>query len=638
VRNQQTQYEDEDEDEAQGSESQTKFQSLPCIFREKFSNSYSIAHTTASSEHTYSQYYASSLKYAKSMLEMKDSSKFQACGIWLSNQKEYCEVYMACLMIGFVPVGVYETLEKMGLAHLVRLSQMQWIILNSEAQLDALLEVHAELGKESKLQIVIMLQEGFESDRRDSVEVYNVEDFLSLGEYISEQDVVARTDLIQPDDVATLIFTSGTTGLSKAVKLSHKNLVYMAEQMTESTVRQMYYHNPALVHDEQHNELRFVSYLPLAHIAEQLITILIPAIEATNVHFIRNRLNLLSEVQSVRPTAFMGVPRVWEKIHTGLQARISNLGFFKRTLIQWGMNTTYTANQILKCHGASLDPFMAFKYRVARYLAIDKIRTAIGLNKCYCFVSGAGPLSADLAKFFSSIDIVIQESYGQSEGVGVVCFNQLGAIKFGTVGKPLKGMHVKIAEDTEILIKGPAVFLGYLSDPKSTQEALTEDMYLKTGDLGAIDEQGFVRITGRKKDIIITSGGKNISPALIENLWKSQSPIVSDVVVVGDNKPFLTAIVSLDEDYAVKHLEEAHGKKVEKSDLCTNALVQRLVAQSMQSVNAKLSQVEKIKKFVISPEAFSTKNGVLTDTLKVKRANVNDRYKKLIDSMYTPRS
>ncbi|MGE3635685.1 MAG: long-chain fatty acid--CoA ligase, partial [Sandaracinaceae bacterium] len=423
----------------------------------------------------------------------------------------------------------------------------------------------------------------------------------------------ARTAKLEPDQLATLIYTSGTSGPPKGVMLSHENLAW-----TSRIAAQVAALEPGG---------RSLSYLPLSHIAEQVFTVHGPITSGATVYFAESIDKIADNLKDCRPNVFFGVPRIWEKFHSAIDGKLSQATGVRKSLVAWARGVATRANE-LKCRGEEPAGLLAVQYALAQRLVFSKLKAAVGLDAATTLVSGAAPISREIIEFFASLDMIVQEVYGQSEDTGPTSFNLVGRTKFGSVGPPFPGVEVKIAEDGEILVKGPNVFLGYFKDDEATKETLI-DGYLHSGDLGKFDDDNFLFITGRKKDIIITAGGKNITPKNIESGIKNH-PLVHEAVVIGDRRKFLTALISPDAEACEKFIEDKglSGKPHEVD------AVKASIMEAVEEVNKKLARVEQVKKIAILPRPLSIEDGELTPTLKVKRAKVNEHFADVIESLY----
>jgi long-chain acyl-CoA synthetase len=344
------------------------------------------------------------------------------------------------------------------------------------------------------------------------------------------------------------------------------------------------------------------------------------------VYFAESIEKLADNLKDCRPTAFFGVPRVWEKFHAGLAAKLGEVTGARRRLIDWTRRVCTEVNA-RSDRGEPIPRLLQAQYALADRLVLKKLKAALGLDRARVLSSGAAPIAPDVLAFFSSIDLPLREIYGQSESSGPTSYNLRGRTRIGSVGPPLPGLEVKIAEDGEILMRGPNMFMGYYKDPEATAEAI-KDGWLCSGDLGALDQDGFLTITGRKKEIIITAGGKNIAPKNIEAQLK-QSPIIGEVMVIGDRRKFLSALITLDEAAAQKLATGTTGDQ-----LAAAAEVRAAIQHQVDEINQTLARVEQIKKFAILPRPFGIATGELTPTMKLKRKVISQMYQREIDAMY----
>jgi long-chain acyl-CoA synthetase len=395
--------------------------------------------------------------------------------------------------------------------------------------------------------------------------------------------------------------------------LSHRNLAW-----TASVARQLV---------ETREDDCAISYLPLSHIAEQMFTVHGPVTTGYSVYYAESIEKVPDNLKEVQPTVFFGVPRIWEKFHAGITGKLKDAKGTKKKLVDWAMGVGRRVNDA-RMAGHEPTGLLALQYKLARKLIFDKLKPAIGLGRARVCVSGAAPIAKEVLDFFGSLDIPILEVYGQSEDTGPTSFNRPDRYRFGTVGPAIPGVEVKIAEDGEILVKGPNVFLGYYKEPAATDDTL-KDGWLCSGDLGAFDKDGFLTITGRKKEIIITAGGKNITPKNIESSLKNHE-LINEAVVIGDRRKFLSALVTLDPESSAKWAKARglNGRLHEDPTLI--AEVQRAVEET----NKHLARVEQVKKFKVLPRNFTIEDGELTPTLKVKRKVVNQHFADEIESMY----
>jgi long-chain acyl-CoA synthetase len=508
------------------------------------------------------------------------------------NRPEWTIFDHAAMMAGGCPAGIYTTCSADEVAYIVHHSEAKLVLVENA---DQLAKVRAKRSELPLLEWIVVMQGATFEPAADTL---SWDAFLAKAGGDAELD--ARLAAIADGDMATLIYTSGTTGPPKGVMLSHRNLSWTAELLLD-------------VGGRRTDEVS-LSYLPLSHIAEQMCTIHLPATVGATVYFAESIDKVPENLKDARPTAFFGVPRIWEKFHSGLAAKLSQATGTKKKLVEWARGVCSRVNAH-RDRGEAIPSILDLQYRLATKLVISKIKQAMGFDRAQRLYSGAAPIAPDVLEFMSSLDLPILEIYGQSEDSGPTSCNLVGRTKLGSVGVALPGIEVKIAEDGEICIRGPNVFLGYYKEPEATAETLV-DGWLRSGDLGAFDKAGFLTITGRKKEIIITAGGKNISPKNIEALIKS-SPLVGEAVVIGDRRKYLTALITVD---------EAAAKQVTD--------VRAAVQAAIDAANETLARVEQVKKFAILPRAFGVDSGELTPTLKIKRKAVAQLYAREIESMY----
>ncbi|HIP72910.1 MAG TPA: long-chain fatty acid--CoA ligase, partial [Anaerolineae bacterium] len=374
-----------------------------------------------------------------------------------------------------------------------------------------------------------------------------------------------------------------------------------------------------------------VSYLPLSHIAEQLLTVHGPPTSGYAIYFAQfpPQDHLVSNLQEAQPTLIFGVPRIWEKFQTGVAATLSQATGAKAKLVNWAQNVGSQVTE-LRNRGEEPSGLLAMQHKLANKLVFSKVKAGLGLSRARIMLTAAAPISPEILHFFGSLDLNVMEVYGQSEGTGLTTANIPGANKVGTVGQAWPETKVKIADDGEIVLKGPNVFLGYFKDPEATAADL-QDGWLHSGDLGEMDEDGYVKIIGRKKEIIITSGGKNIAPKNIEAALKDID-IIAQAVVIGERRRYITALLTLDEEHAVQFARE-HG--LEGKTLHDNAVVIDYVQMQIdEKVNPLFARVEQVRKFTILPRDFTVEDGELTPTLKIKRRVVNEHFAEDIEAMY----
>lgn len=524
------------------------------------------------------------------------------------NRPEWCIFDLAAMMAGAVPAGIYTTCSPPEVAYIVGHTDAKVVLVED---VDQWKKIEAERDNLPKLEKVVLMEGAGEVD--DDM-VLTWEEFNKLADDTSDEVLQEHIDSLQEDTLATLIYTSGTTGPPKGVMLSHKNLAWTAQCAIDMV--------------ETGPSDCSVSYLPLSHIAEQMFTLHVPATCGAHVYFAESIQKVADNFKEVQPTVLFAVPRIWEKFYAGVTDKLSQATGLKAKLVGWAQDTGKQVNA-LKNRGEEPAGWLGMKYNFFNNKVYSKLKEALGLSRARVCVSGAAPISSEILEFFSGLDINIREVYGQSEDTGPTSFNLPGKTKIGSVGPPIPGGEVKIASDDEILVRGPHVFMGYYKNQEATDETLI-DGWLHSGDLGKIDSDGYLHITGRKKDLIITAGGKNIAPKNIESAMKDLN-LIGEAVVIGDRRKYLSCLVSLDPEKAEEFAKE-HGIDVAK--LHESPQVRGIIQEHVDKVNSELARVEQIKKFTVVERPFSIEGGELTPTLKVKRAKVNEHYADDIEGMY----
>lgn len=421
---------------------------------------------------------------------------------------------------------------------------------------------------------------------------------------------------IQQTDIGTLIYTSGTTGHPKAVELTHANLSW-----TSAGLSAAFQVGP---------QDRLISYLPLAHIAEQLGSICNHALAGYQLYFARSLESLREHLPEVRPTIFFGVPRVWEKMQAAISTKLQNATGFKAHMARWAMRTGRAWHA--EClNGREPGALLKLQHSLAQRLVYRKVKQALGFDQARILISGAAPIAIENLQFFTGLGLLIGEVYGQSEDCGPTAISLPGFIRLGAAGKPLPGVEVRIADDGEILVRGPNVFLGYKGRPQESAETL-RDGWLHSGDLGRMDEDGFIYVTGRKKDLLITSGGKNISPGNIEAELMNL-PLVEHAVVIGDSRHYLAALLTLKPDVLqdLAQRQQLHGGPEQWR---LSPVVHAELQRGIDALNERQSRVAHVRKFRVLEGAFSIDNGCLTPTQKIRRNIVQRQYTDEIEALY----
>lgn len=428
-----------------------------------------------------------------------------------------------------------------------------------------------------------------------------------------------RAQEVHAHSPATILYTSGTTGDPKGVVLTHHNVMYEAISTMEAAGFQ----------DPQ----RMVSYLPLAHIAERVLGLYGPQILGSHTYTVGDPNDLVPALGEVHPTAFFGVPRVWEKIKTGVSAQLAaETDPEKAKMVQEAMaaGQAWVAAQE---YGNTMTPEIEAAYKAADEAILGFLRLLLGLDQVKWAASAAAPMPEELARFIAGLGIIVYDVYGMSETTGAVTVNGPGSFKLGTVGRPTPGMEVKLAEDGEILMRGPVVTPGYFNREEETRQVIDADGWIHSGDIGSVDADGFYTVIDRKKELIITSSGKNIAPSNIENYLK-ESPIIGHAMAVGDGKPYVVAILTLDGEIAPLIAANQGIEFTDLADLATKPEILAMAQQAVDSANERLARPEQIKKWTLLPVEWTAESAELTPTLKLKRRVVTDNYAAQIKEMY----
>jgi long-chain acyl-CoA synthetase len=529
------------------------------------------------------------------------------------NRPEWHIADLAIEHVGGTVVGIYLTNSPSQCQYIIDHSESPIVFVENRDQLGKILEVRDDLPR---LRRVVLFSGAVEDGDGDLVTTW--EKALAAGEEYNAAhpgEFDERWQAIGHDDMATFIYTSGTTGPPKAVMLDHGNLLWTAESIK---------HTLTIDDPSQDSTL---SYLPLAHIAERMAGLILQVKHGHRMYFCEELPKLAANVQDAQPTFMFGVPRIWEKFQAAVEKQVAETSGVKGALARWALRQGQ-ANVDRAVAGQSPGP----TYKLADRLVLGKIRTALGLGRVKSLSTGAAPISEKTIRFFWALGLPLYEVYGQSEGSGPTSTNRESYARLGTVGPPMPGCEVRIAADGEILLGGGNVFRGYYKDEEATREALDSEGFLHSGDVGIIEGDGFVRVTDRKKDLIITAGGKNISPSNIEVALKRQ-PFIGNAVTIGDRRPFMSALLTIDAEQ-LKALASQLGAEPDSAKLARDDRVREIFQKGVDSVNADLSNVERIKRFTILPQDLSVDGGELTPTLKVKRKVVNEKYAGDIEALY----
>jgi long-chain acyl-CoA synthetase len=533
------------------------------------------------------------------------------------DRKEWLYADQAILSSGAVCSGIYTTDAPAQLSYIVRDSETRVLFVEDDEQLDKFLEVEAELPGLAR--VVVLDRDGLHGLRHERVSF--LEELYGLGEAHDRANpgaYEAARASVRPDDPALLVYTSGTTGPPKGATLTHRALV-AATRMAEALT-------PGRAEDET------ICFLPLCHVFERLFSGFLPLATRGTVNFAESPETVFDDLREVAPHRFIGVPRLWEKLYAQVTIRLAEATALQR----WAFARALEAGRARVAAEEAGRPLpLPARIRLAAWdaLVLGRVRRALGMHRLNHAVSGAAPLAPELIRWFRALGVPLREGYGMTETGGVLSLNVEGADRIGTVGRPAPGVRLRIGAGGEIQAAGPNLFAGYRGRPEATAETFTPDGWLRTGDAGALDADGFLRITGRLKDVIITAGGKNVSPAEIENLLKV-SPFVADAVAIGDGRRYLTALVMIDRDTVEARAQAMRVPFSDFRSLCAAPEVRALVAEAVEEANRQLARAEQVKDFRIIDVTLAAEDEELTPTMKLKRALVERKHAALVEAMY----
>ncbi|HYS16190.1 MAG TPA: long-chain fatty acid--CoA ligase [Candidatus Binatia bacterium] len=533
------------------------------------------------------------------------------------NCPEWLYTDLGTMSVGGVTNGIYTTDAARQVEYIVNDSGTRFFFAANEEQLDKILEVRARCAE--LVRIIVYDMEGLHAFRDEQVMPFDA--LLELGARYGTEHPGAFEDMVEiarPDDLAILVYTSGTTGPPKGAMLSHRNILFQIDYADYITA----------VHEGDQQ----LSFLPLCHIAERTFTVFSPLRTGATVNFAESIDTVPENLREVAPALFFAVPRIWEKFYSGVALRMRDATRVGRLAYHWAISV---GARVAERRIAGRRPGLGLRmlFRVADFLVLDNVKRSMGLHRARGAATGAAPIAPELIKWYMALGIDMREVYGQTENCGLATAMPADRIKLGTVGVARPDTEVRISPRGEILLKGPHVFLGYYKNLQKTAETVV-DGWLHTGDVGVMDDEGFVRITDRMKDIIITAGGKNVTPSEIENQLKF-SPYIADAVVIGDQRRFLSCLVMIDHETVAQFAQERNVPFTNFASLCRAREIQELIGGEIEHVNRRLARVETIKKFRLIEQILTAEDEELTPTMKLKRALVNAKYKDVIDAMYT---
>jgi long-chain acyl-CoA synthetase len=536
--------------------------------------------------------------------------------IMATNRPEHVLADQGAVHAGATPTSFYFTLASEQIQYVAGHCEAKVAVLEDRDMLKRWQDIRDGLPGLQYLVVLDGAQDG------DGPGVLGWDELVGRGRDALAADRAAFEELrgrVGPEDNATLLYTSGTTGPPKGVLLTHHNLLFECTALDRLTGL-----SP---------EGSSVSYLPLAHIAERVLSIYGPLTMRTHIWFCPEPTLAVEYVREARPTLFFGVPRVWEKVRAGIQAKLAaEENERKRKIAQRAVETGLEVVRRTQ-RGESVPLALRARHAVLERLVLAKIRQAIGLDRCSFASSAASPLAVDVAEFFAALGLPLVEVYGMTETTGVATGNRPGKVKIGTVGPPLAGVEVRLADDGEVLVRGPVNTPGYFRQPEATAELIDAEGWLHTGDVGELDGDGYLKIVDRKKELIITSSGKNLSPANIEGLLK-EHPLIGQVLVFGDDRPYVVALIVLDHELAPGW---AARNGLAGNDLAALAAHEQVLAEvelAVDAANQRLARIEQVKRFEILPVEWTAESEELTPTLKLRRRIIHAKYAERIDALY----
>jgi long-subunit acyl-CoA synthetase (AMP-forming) len=531
--------------------------------------------------------------------------KGDAVALLMSNRWEFIPTDLAAAHLGAVPFSIYQTSSPEQIAYVCRDAEARVAVVEG-TYLEAFERARGELPNLEH--VVVVDGEG------------GTHSFKELEELDPGFDAPAAAEAVEPDDLLTLIYTSGTTGPPKGVQLTHRNLMSLVAAVDG-------------IIDLPERGAKVISWLPAAHIAERGAHYYLPVMRGISVTVCPDPRRIVEFLPQVRPTWFFAVPRVWEKLKAGLEAMLAGLPDEQRVPAQKGLDAALQKVRLEQA-GAPVPEEIAAAAARADEAMFAGLRSNLGLDELVAVNVGAAPSPVEVLEFFHAIGVPIGELWGMSETCGVITCNPPEKIKIGTVGPPVPGAEVKLADDGEILVRAPFNTIGYRNLPEKTAETILEDGWLATGDIGELDEDGYLRIVDRKKELIINAAGKNMSPANIEAHLKTASPLIGQAVVIGDRRPYNVALIVLDPDYAPVWAQQHGMDGASVADLASDDRVRAAVQEAVDAANAKLARVEQVKKFTILPDEWAPGGDELTPTMKLKRKPIAEKYAAEIEALY----
>lgn len=567
---------------------------------------------------TWDQYWANVRAIGKTLISLGLEPK-ECVAMIGANRVEFVQYQFGIEAARGVPAPIYGTSTTEQVAYIITDAAARVVVIDSDDQLGKILEAEKR-GLIKGIEHILSFDELETEDDR----VIFFDEVLEGGNEEPDGPLEERLSALNGEHIAQMIYTSGTSGQPKGVEITHGGQLYIGQSLQNWV--------PIFMSGEA--EYHAISYLPLSHQAEQLVTNVSSLMVGGQTYFCDDIKSIKDYLVDVRPTVFLGVPRVWEKFEAALRARLAEAEGVKGKLADWAMETELACFREQLSRGVSAREHMPLKRRIARKLVIDKIRNALGLDRLEVAFTGSAPIAVRTQEFFASLGIGISEAYGLTETSGLSSVTDRLTPAFGTVGKVFPGMEVRIAEEGEIQLKGPNCQTTYRGLPEQTAELFTEDGWMRTGDQGSLDADGNIRITGRLKEIIITAGAKNVAPVELEQYMESVVG-VGQTVVVGDRQPYLCALVTLDPENLGPLAEAAGVAEASMAELArSEKVIAHIEAQINEHCNAKVARYQTIKKIAVLPQELSIEAGELTPSMKLRRKQISENYAATIDAFY----
>jgi len=565
---------------------------------------------------TWNEYYDRARAAGLGLLELGAQKGDRVC-ILSENRLEWLYTDMGGMGVGLCIVPVYATLPESEVGFIVGNSEAKVIVVEDAVQLEKALYAKERC---SSLQKIVLIKEDDAGEENPDVISFGALSDLGHKKYEQDQDLFPKLSKeVKPQDLATIQYTSGTTGLPKGAIITHKNI--------HSVLVSLHSVEPKYATDTDHTS----PFLPLSHVYGRIADHMMGMYEGITSSYVESINTIVDDIKEVRPNMVMAFPRVLEKVYFKIQARVEEESALKQKIFRWGQSI---GSQVAELQEKKEPvPFMlGLKYKIAYAMVFKKLRDALGGRVRYMTASG-GPTAREIQHFFNAAGIKVVEGYGMTEATAPVTMSNLDHYRIGTTGPAIPGLEIKIADDGEILIRGDNVVSGYWNMPEETGNAFTEDGFFMTGDIGNLDENGFLTITDRKKDLIITAGGKNVAPQKIETLFMND-PLFSTFIVIGDRKKYLSALVNINLEKAEMLARKMEIPFEKPEEILDNEKFLALVEERVQDKNKYLARFETIKKYTIIKKQFTPESGELTNSFKVKRKVVHEKYGNIIDSMY----